>query len=216
MNSAFSRRILRQWYEYSPISEVKTLDMHAGTSAMSERSHSARVWLCDGINTRWPGTSIPLALSHRRSPEAPPQAPIQDMTLKLRPSPTPGPSNPFSWDKLPSSPRPPEVTATPPSPPTQGLSARDMKIFGVSPLKDTTGFVRCKDCEKPVLRSAMAEHAGSSSLFVSCADRVECSRHLPDHCLKFRNAAKKDAKATEAEGAFVALLICPAVNQDTL
>ena len=82
------------------------------------------------------------------------------MTLKLRPSPTPGPSSPFSWDKAPSSPQASEVSSAPPSPPTQWLSARDMKIFGVSPLRTTIGFVRCKDCDKAVLKSAMAEHAG--------------------------------------------------------
>jgi len=36
-----------------------------------------------------------------------------------------------------------------------------MKIFGADPLKSTSeiGIVQCKDCAKPVLRSAITEHA---------------------------------------------------------
>ncbi|GJE90971.1 SCA7 domain-containing protein [Phanerochaete sordida] len=98
------------------------------------------------------------------------------MTLKLRASSSPEPASPFDWDKVPDSPQPPPDSdpATPSSPPTQWLSARDMKVFGASPLKSTVGIVKCKDCEKPVLRSAMAEHA--------------------EACLKARNAAKKGGK----------------------
>jgi len=50
-----------------------------------------------------------------------------------------------------------------PPPPTSWLSARDMKIFGADPLKSTSeiGIVQCKDCAKPVLRSAITEHAGA-------------------------------------------------------
>ncbi|THG99152.1 hypothetical protein EW026_g3158 [Hermanssonia centrifuga] len=50
-----------------------------------------------------------------------------------------------------------------------------MKVFGATPLKTTVGIVKCKDCEKPVLRSAMAEHA--------------------DNCARIRNALKKSGKA---------------------
>ncbi|KAI0821563.1 SCA7, zinc-binding domain-containing protein [Irpex lacteus] len=75
--------------------------------------------------------------------------------------PVPSPDSPFAWDKLPSSPSAPDTPSDPPSPPTQWLSAKDMKIFGASPLSSTVGLVRCRDCEKPVMRSAMAEHAES-------------------------------------------------------
>ena len=88
----------------------------------------------------------------------------------------------------------------------------------MSPLKDTTGFVRCKDCEKPVLRSAMAEHAGPS---VHCRVTAAAMLNAPsvaclDHCVKYRHAAKKDAKGKEAEGACTLLCPCLAVNQDAL
>ncbi|KAI0091698.1 SCA7, zinc-binding domain-containing protein [Irpex rosettiformis] len=96
------------------------------------------------------------------------------MTLKLKPSPSPPPESPFAWDKLPSSPTALDTPSDPSSPPTQWLSAKDMKIFGASPLSSTVGLVRCKDCEKPVMRSAMAEHAES--------------------CAKIRAAEKKAGK----------------------
>ena len=53
-----------------------------------------------------------------------------------------------------------------PSPPSSWLSAPDMKIFGSRPLTATSeiGLVKCKECGKPVLRSFMADHAGT--LFV--------------------------------------------------
>ncbi|TFY56667.1 hypothetical protein EVG20_g8840 [Dentipellis fragilis] len=82
------------------------------------------------------------------------------MTLKLKPSPSPPV---FSFDDLPSSPPPfsPSTSALL-SPPTSWLSARDMKIFGADPLRSASdiGIVQCKDCDKPILRSAAAEHAG--------------------------------------------------------
>ncbi|KAG6337345.1 hypothetical protein ID866_1718, partial [Astraeus odoratus] len=46
-----------------------------------------------------------------------------------------------------------------PSPPTSWLSARDMKIFGAQPLRSDIGVVRCVECDKPVLRSAISDHA---------------------------------------------------------
>ncbi|KAJ7355450.1 SCA7, zinc-binding domain-containing protein [Mycena albidolilacea] len=79
------------------------------------------------------------------------------MPLKLKPS---EPASPFSWDALPPS-SPPENPASLPSPPTSWLSARDMKLFGSQPLTSTSdiGLVKCKDCDKPILRSFIAEHA---------------------------------------------------------
>ncbi|KAI0704295.1 SCA7, zinc-binding domain-containing protein [Cytidiella melzeri] len=96
------------------------------------------------------------------------------MTLKLKSSRSPSPAPSFSWERLPNSPKAPDTPSDPPSPPTQWLSAKDMKIFGASPLGSTVGLVRCKDCEKPIMRSAMAEHA--------------------DLCAKLRAADKKAGK----------------------
>ncbi|KIJ70023.1 hypothetical protein HYDPIDRAFT_171939 [Hydnomerulius pinastri MD-312] len=85
------------------------------------------------------------------------------MTLKLKRS-SHSPS-PFSWDALtpprPSTPPTAAQIAQLPSPPTSWLSARDMKIFGAQPLRSDIGVVRCSDCDKPVLRSAIADHANN-------------------------------------------------------
>ncbi|KAF8216321.1 SCA7, zinc-binding domain-containing protein [Mycena galopus ATCC 62051] len=85
------------------------------------------------------------------------------MPLKLKPSSSEA-ALPFSWDDLPP-PSPPDDPASLPSPPTSWLSARDMKLFGSQPLTSTSeiGLAKCKDCDKPILRSFMAEHA------VNCA-----------------------------------------------
>ncbi|OBZ74251.1 SAGA-associated factor 73 [Grifola frondosa] len=104
------------------------------------------------------------------------------MAFRFRPTPSP---SPFSWDNLPATPQPLEDvgTSVPPSPPTAWLSARDMKMFGAEPLKPEIGIVKCKECGKPILRSAILEHA--------------------DNCAKIRNGGKKAGKgkgAAEADG----------------
>ncbi|KAF7294463.1 SCA7 domain-containing protein [Mycena kentingensis (nom. inval.)] len=80
------------------------------------------------------------------------------MHLKLRPSPER--VSPFSWDNLPESPLSTEPASLP-SPPTTWLPARDMKVYGSQPLTSTSdiGVVKCSECSKPILRSAMVEHA---------------------------------------------------------
>ncbi|KAF8518985.1 SCA7, zinc-binding domain-containing protein [Hysterangium stoloniferum] len=62
-----------------------------------------------------------------------------------------------------------DVTSLP-SPPTSWLSAKDMKMFGATPLTSSTdiGIVRCKDCDKPVLKSAIADHAVTSGHSENC------------------------------------------------
>ncbi|KIO12910.1 hypothetical protein M404DRAFT_701035 [Pisolithus tinctorius Marx 270] len=76
--------------------------------------------------------------------------------------------SPFSWESLspprPSTPLSDTQIAELPSPPTSWLSARDMKIFGAEPLRLDIGVVRCSECEKPVLRSAISDHT------VNCSD----------------------------------------------
>ncbi|KAF7309665.1 hypothetical protein MIND_00337600 [Mycena indigotica] len=85
------------------------------------------------------------------------------MPLKLKPA--EAPLSPFSWEKLPGASPPPDSVASLPSPPTAWLPARDMKLYGAHPLTSTSdiGLVKCTDCDKPILRSFMAEHA------VTCA-----------------------------------------------
>lgn len=85
------------------------------------------------------------------------------MTIRLKPSLSPSPSPLFSWENVQSTPLHQEPLSTPQSPPTQWLSARDMKIFGPEPMRAHTGISECKDCKKPVLNSAMGEHAGETA-----------------------------------------------------
>ena len=82
--------------------------------------------------------------------------PYPSMTLKLKSEGNP-PSS-FDWEIL--SPSPPQFSSLP-SPPATWLSAKDMKLYGSRPLTSTSdiGIVRCKDCNKPVLRSFVSEHA---------------------------------------------------------
>lgn len=49
-----------------------------------------------------------------------------------------------------------------PSPPTSWLSAKDMRVFGEMPLTASVdiGIVRCKDCQKPILKSTIVDHMG--------------------------------------------------------
>ncbi|KAL4250331.1 hypothetical protein ABKN59_005897 [Abortiporus biennis] len=96
------------------------------------------------------------------------------MTIRLRPSPAASPGSPFSWDKLPASPPARPDESAPASPPTQWLSARDMKMFGAEPMKSNLSVVKCKECGKPVLESALGEHS--------------------DNCAKIRSGGKKGAK----------------------
>lgn len=85
---------------------------------------------------------------------------LYTMTVRLRASPAASPSSPFSWDNVPITPPLPSGPSTPGSPPTQWLSAPDMKVFGAEPLKSSYAVVKCRDCGKPVLESAIGEHAG--------------------------------------------------------
>lgn len=102
------------------------------------------------------------------------------MTLKLKPSASPPP---FSFENLPSTPPPPSPSPSLshcPSPPTSWLSARDMKVFGSEPLRSATdiGIVQCKECAKPVLRSAAAEHAGQFGPHITpCVEVTVYSRN---------------------------------------
>ncbi|KAJ4473754.1 SCA7-domain-containing protein [Lentinula aciculospora] len=86
------------------------------------------------------------------------------MPLKLKGASTP-PTDPFSWDALPSPSPPPHEVSAVTEPTTVWLPARDMKLFGARPLSSTSevGVVRCKDCDKPILKSAIFEHAANCS-----------------------------------------------------
>ena len=93
------------------------------------------------------------------------------LTLKASDSPSP---QPFSFggpspsaDSQGDSPTP----AAAGSPPAPFLTAKDMKLYGSVPLNQEIGIVRCADCDKPVLMSAIAEHDGEfRSFFLALRD----------------------------------------------
>ncbi|KZV92366.1 SCA7-domain-containing protein [Exidia glandulosa HHB12029] len=88
------------------------------------------------------------------------------MALRLRlPNGQPAPSSaPFNFDAPSpdspgSQPTDDEAHKDPTSPPTSWLPAKDMKIYDSEPLNGDVGFVRCPDCSKTVLKSALTEHS---------------------------------------------------------
>ncbi|KAF9078082.1 SCA7, zinc-binding domain-containing protein [Rhodocollybia butyracea] len=91
------------------------------------------------------------------------------MTLKLKGASSPA-TEPFSWNSLPS-PSPPPESRTDIEPATVWLQAKDMKLFGARPLSSTSeiGVVRCKTCGKPILKSAVTEHAGNCTQIINIA-----------------------------------------------
>lgn len=89
------------------------------------------------------------------------------------------------WDNAVAEPTdvPQTQIASLPSPPTAWLSARDMKVFGSTPLREQIGIVRCKQCDRPVLRSAFADHYGElnhldtrlQGRLLNCIPTANCS-----------------------------------------
>lgn len=120
------------------------------------------------------------------------------MVLRLkRPSHSP---SPFSWDSLTTArygtPPPTETqVAELPSPPTSWLSARDMKIFGVEPLRSDLGVVRCSDCDKPVLRSAVSDHA--SECIPHCLCFLCLCHSLPQRIVVTYDRAKSGSRVNQ-------------------
>ncbi|EJD43779.1 SCA7-domain-containing protein [Auricularia subglabra TFB-10046 SS5] len=81
------------------------------------------------------------------------------MALRLKFPPSQPSSAPFDFDApSPGSQTTDDGNANLPSPPTAWLPAKDMKIYGAEPLKDQPGFVRCPECSKTILKSAMTDH----------------------------------------------------------
>ena len=119
------------------------------------------------------------------------------MTIQLKKLQSPTPTL-TDWDNAVAEPTdvPLAQIASLPSPPTAWLSARDMKVFGSTPLKEQIGIVRCKQCDRPVLRSVFAEHHGEliiHTFYEDVRSTVETA-----HCATLRAAlAKKGGKGLE-------------------
>jgi SAGA-associated factor 73 len=73
-----------------------------------------------------------------------------------------------------------------------------MKIFGAQPLRADIGVVRCADCDKPILRSAVSEHISMS--WLSTTDRY-LAHAQPGNCNDIRSGRKwVKGKTADSEG----------------
>ena len=121
------------------------------------------------------------------------------MTIQLKKLQSP-PSVLTDWDNAVAEPADvsPAQIASLPSPPTAWLSARDMKVFGSTPLKEQIGIVRCKQCDRPVLRSAFADHYGELNHLHARLRRCSLNCTRTANCSTLRTAlAKKGGKGLE-------------------
>jgi SAGA-associated factor 73 len=87
-----------------------------------------------------------------------------------------------------------------------------MKIFGADPLKSTSeiGIVQCKDCGKPILRSAITEHAGTVVSFESPRSRL-LIRVSADNCKKY-DLEKGGGKGKADDGVSIVSFSCPEID----
>jgi hypothetical protein len=116
------------------------------------------------------------------------------MALVLR-SPTSPSPEPFSWN-VPSPPAPLTDGVGLPEAPTTWLSSKDMKMYGSDPMKNDGGVFKCKDCKKPILRSAVGEHVGASHREYSKHGEVN---RRTENCTKIR---KQGNKTLETDGMY--------------
>ncbi|KAK2463715.1 hypothetical protein APHAL10511_004466 [Amanita phalloides] len=127
------------------------------------------------------------------------------MALKLKPYTNPPTS--FSWRAL--SPASAVDNAPLPSPPTAWLPAQDMKLYGSQPLTSVSdiGLVKCKECEKTILRTCMVDHIDKCATIRAGSKKGSKSRFDTEDAktgLKKRRASpspddppKKKAKPTK-------------------
>ncbi|KAG9001831.1 hypothetical protein FRB94_004483 [Tulasnella sp. JGI-2019a] len=87
------------------------------------------------------------------------------MVLQLKPLPVtkaPQKSSKVDWEDLDALADSPNESAGSPyaaaSPPTAWLDHRDMPTYGAAPLEPEVPVIRCTDCDKPILASALTSH----------------------------------------------------------
>ncbi|KAH7106056.1 SCA7-domain-containing protein [Auriculariales sp. MPI-PUGE-AT-0066] len=84
------------------------------------------------------------------------------LRLKFTPSQPLDKTRPFDFGQEP--PSSPDSSTSPdedvqlPAPPTSWLPAKDQRVYGSDPLRSDVGYVKCRDCNKVVIRAIMAEH----------------------------------------------------------
>jgi SAGA-associated factor 73 len=116
------------------------------------------------------------------------------MGLKLRD--TPESTSPFSWDvTVPHLGDP----STLPEAPTSWMTMREMRIYSSEPLKNDVGIVKCKECNKPVLRSAVKEHLGVHALYILRLLQIVFTWIILDNCAKSTAKGKKRKAEEEVD-----------------
>ena len=107
-------------------------------------------------------------------------------------------SSPFDWNARNNSPQPSDYSSLQ-SPPTLWLSAQHMKLFGPNPLFSPSliGLVKCIQCNRPILRSFISEHAG---LQISSFCLSFYSQPDADICSSIRIKPNKGKPGIDLEG----------------
>ncbi|KAG9101091.1 hypothetical protein FRC06_003365 [Ceratobasidium sp. 370] len=96
------------------------------------------------------------------------------------------PSLTFNWSNV-EHPLTPESIYDAPSPPAALLPADDMHVYGATPLlQPLSGVIKCPECNKPLLASALAAHAANCAEIRAGGDKKAKSE------TKAEKKAKKD------------------------
>ncbi|KAL1694411.1 SCA7, zinc-binding domain-containing protein [Schizophyllum commune] len=119
------------------------------------------------------------------------------MTLTLNP---PSPRSTFSWDNDDGMQSEPDSATTTGSPQTSWLPESDIKLFGTHPMSATSdiGVVRCPTCNKPLLRSVIADHAETCA---ARAAKQPASKPKPAAETQEKKSHKKRKASLEPEAA---------------
>ncbi|CAE6465381.1 unnamed protein product [Rhizoctonia solani] len=97
------------------------------------------------------------------------------------------PSLIFNWENVGRPITPESVSDNAPSPPANLLPIEDMYVYGAAPLiQPLAGIVRCPECDKPLLATALAAHAANCAEIRAGGDKTK---------LKEDGAANKKRKS---------------------
>ncbi|KAJ1303222.1 hypothetical protein OPQ81_011420 [Rhizoctonia solani] len=84
------------------------------------------------------------------------------------------PSLIFNWDNVERPLTPDSISDNAPSPPANLLPVEDMHIYGATPLiQPLAGIVRCPECDKPLLATALSTHAANCAEIRAGGDKTK-------------------------------------------
>ena len=84
------------------------------------------------------------------------------------------------------------------SPQAALLPASEMHIFGLQPLEPDIGHVSCAHCRKPILKSAILEHTGKTTLSMSAVAIMWTEAPSSANCKKIREGGPVKTNPTSA------------------